>query len=354
MRPGSLNVELPKRANEGAGILEFSNSFTSRVGALEGANGLIARGIETIQVNVGLTCNLECAHCHVASSPRRKEQMEWKTMEHVLRVVRDLRVPKVDITGGAPEINPHFREFIRALRNEDISVTVRTNLTILLEPEFTDLPAFYRDNRVHLIASLPCYQEENVDAQRGEGVFQDSIVVLRILNSVGYGKEDHLILDLIYNPIGPYLPKSQVRLEEEYRQELRNRFGISFSRLYTIANMPIGQFRGDLKRKGKYEEYLQLLRESFSPKTVEGLMCRHQISVGWDGTLFDCDFNLALRLPLFKGAPKHISEFKPEVHARRRIATGEHCWGCAAGAGSSCGGALVAEESTVPAYAVTE
>jgi len=228
--------------------LESTNSFDIRVRPSDGGRGLTARGIETIQVNVGLTCNLECAHCHVASSPRRKEQMEWETMEHVLRVVREFRIPNVDITGGAPEMNPHFRRFVRALRAEDLNVTVRTNLTIMLDPAYADLPTFYRDNQIHLIASLPCYLEKNVDRQRAAGVFRESVEVLRILNSQGYGKEDDLTLDLIYNPVGPYLPMPQARLEKEYRKELATRFGVSFSRLYTITNMPIGQFRGDLIR----------------------------------------------------------------------------------------------------------
>jgi radical SAM/Cys-rich protein len=322
--------------------LNSINSFEERLNGRIGATGgLHAIGLRTLQVNIGLSCNLECSHCHVASSPRRKEQMDRETMEHILRAARSSSVETVDITGGAPEMNPHFREFVEDLRKLDLEVMVRTNLTILLEPGYEDLPEFFKNEEVHLIASLPCYLEENVDAQRGSGVYRGSIEAMRKLNAIGYGTEPASILDLVYNPVGPHLPPSQESLDEDYRRELKSRFGISFNRLIAIANMPIGQYLGALKRQGKAEEYACLLKNSFNPETVEGLMCRDQIGVGWDGRLYDCDFNLALRLPLVGDAPRHISEFDAETLKGRRIATGSHCFGCTAGAGSSCGGALV-------------
>jgi len=322
--------------------LKSPNAFEERLNGQAGEGGaLYATGLRTIQVNIGLTCNLECTHCHVASSPRRKEQMEWETMEHILRAARIPSVTTVDITGGAPEMNPHFRAFVRSLHERGVEVMVRTNLTILLEPGYEDLSEFFKKHQVHLIASLPCYLEENVDAQRGTGVYRGSIDAIRHLNTIGYGIDSRLVLDLIYNPVGPHLPPAQESLEEDYRRELVARFGISFNRLLTITNMPIGQYFGDLMRQGKQEDYVSLLKGSFNPATVEGLMCRDQISVGWDGRLYDCDFNLALRLPLVSDAHRHISEFDAETLKGRRIATGSHCFGCTAGAGSSCGGALV-------------
>lgn len=303
-------------------------------------NGLRAGAIRTVQVNIGLTCNLECAHCHVASSPRRREQMSWETLEQVLRLARGLAPVTVDITGGAPELNPNFRRFVGTLRAESFAVMVRTNLTILLEPEYTDLPEFFRDRQVHLIASLPCYLEKNVDSQRGPGVYKQSIEALQRLNALGYGKDGGLPLDLVYNPVGPSLPPDQRRLEADYREQLGSLHGIVFNRLLTLTNMPIGQFLGDLRRNGRLEEYLRTLEETFNPATVEKLMCREQVSIGWDGTLYDCDFNLALRLPLNHGLPNHVSRIDPASLVRRLIRTGEHCFGCTAGSGSSCGGAL--------------
>ncbi|MCG3196087.1 MAG: arsenosugar biosynthesis radical SAM protein ArsS [Candidatus Omnitrophica bacterium] len=319
------------------------NRFDLRVGETSAfPNGLRAGAIRTVQVNIGLTCNLECAHCHVASSPRRKEQMSRETLEQVLRLARGLTPVSVDITGGAPELNPHFRRFVEVLRGESFPVMVRTNLTILLEPDYIDLPEFFRNHRVHLIASLPCYLEENVDRQRGVGVYRKSIEALRRLNALGYGKDSGLPLDLVYNPVGPALPPDQRRLEADYREQLGARHGIVFNRLLTITNMPVGQFLGDLKRSQRLDGYLRTLEETFNPGTVEKLMCRGQVSIGWDGTLYDCDFNLALRLPLNHGQPNHVSRVDPTQLAHRMIRTGEHCFGCTAGSGSSCGGALSA------------
>lgn len=314
-------------------------AFDRRV-AHDNAPGLYAaERLRTVQVNIGLKCNLICGHCHVNSSPRRKEEMDWATMESVIRLARALEAETVDITGGAPEMNPNFRRFVEELRREGFAVIVRTNLTILLEPGYEDLPEFFKRRRVQLVASLPCYLEENVDRQRGEGVYRGSIEALRRLNALGYGIEADLPLNLIYNPLGPALPPPQDALEGDYKRELFQRFGVRFTRLHTITNVPIGRFRTDLRRRKQLDAYAVLLSESHNPDTVEHLMCRHQISVAWDGTLHDCDFNLALRWPIASGA--NVRDVDPASLVARRIVTGDHCYACTAGAGSSCGGALV-------------
>ena len=262
-------------------------------------------------------------------------------MEHVIAAAEKVDAKLVDITGGAPEMHPQFRRFVRTVRGKGFPVLVRTNLTILLEAGYESFPAFFREQTVQLCASLPCYMEENVDAQRGTGVFEDSITALQRLNSYGYGIQPHLPLNLVYNPVGPTLPADQSELERDYREELRSEYGIEFTHLLTIANMPIGRFRSDLKREDQLEGYNQLLRDSFNSATLDGLMCRHQINIGWDGRMYDCDFNLALKLPVEKGLPQHIKDFDPELFAHRRIVTGNYCFGCTAGSGSSCTGALV-------------
>lgn len=315
------------------------NEFDKRVEASCGGP-LDARAIDTIQVNIGLTCDLACRHCHVASSPKRTEQMSWQTMMLVIDAAGRAQIKSLDITGGAPEMNPNFQRFVKVARCKDLRVLVRTNLTIMLREGYGNLPEFYRDNGVHLIASLPCYLPENVKQQRGTHVYENSVEVIRRLNAVGYGRCEDLPLDLVYNPLGPALPPDQARLEGAYRVELKNRFGLQFSRLIAITNMPIGRFLRDLERSGEHERYHQLLRDSFNTETIDGLMCRSQIHVSWDGTLHDCDFNYALALPTNHGAPTHIRDFDPSALAHRRIATGEHCFGCTAGHGSSCQGAL--------------
>ena len=325
--------------------IDTMNDFDSRVVEATGVP-LRAERVSIMQINVGLVCNQQCAHCHVAASPKRKEQMGWETMEHVVRVARSIECGLLDITGGAPEINPHFRHFVAAARrgngegNAGIPVQVRTNLTIMLEPGYEDVAAFDAEHRVKLVASLPCYLEENVDRQRGEGVYRGSVEAIKMLNGLGYGHDPELTLDLVYNPLGPYLPPDQEALESDYRQELRERWGIEFTKLVTITNMPIGRFMGDLRRQKKADAYRQLLRNAFNPSTVEGLMCRHQINVDWDGNMYDCDFNLALKLKVNHGMPTNIRDFDPALHTRF-IETGDHCFGCTAGRGSSCGGALV-------------
>jgi radical SAM/Cys-rich protein len=320
-------------------MLAIINDFDRRIA--ETAEGDLRNvNLDVIQVNVGLKCNQACVHCHVKSSPQRTEMMDWPTMELILSAAKRVNSRLVDITGGAPELNPHLPRFITALREQGLRVQVRTNLTVLLEPGMETMAQFFHDNRVQLVASLPCYLEENVDKQRGRGVFDGSIEALKILNSLGYGRDPELQLDLVYNPIGPYLPPDQASLEVAYRQQLQERFGIQFTRLITITNMPIGRFLSDLHRQGKDERYWKLLSESFNAETVDKLMCKHQIEIDWDGTIYDCDFNLAIKMPVDHGAPKNIRDFDPASLIGRKIATGDHCFGCTAGRGSSCGGAL--------------
>ncbi len=316
------------------------NDFEKQV-AKNGGEGLHSSEIETLQVNLGLKCNQQCTHCHLEASPKRKEMMEWPTMERVLDAARKAHCQLVDLTGGAPELNPHFCRFVDALRQEGLPVQVRTNLTVLMEPDMEGMPEFLREHQVWLVASMPCYLEENVRARRGAGVYEKSIGAIKRLNTLGYGREPALSLNLVYNPGGPFLPPPQSILEEDYHRELGSRFGILFTRLLTITNMPLGRFRNELDRQGQRENCLRLLRKSFNRQTVTGLMCRHQLSVGWDGTLYDCDFNLALDLPVNHGAPDHIRNFRAGELRVRRIVTGDHCFGCAAGSGSSCRGALV-------------
>lgn len=316
------------------------NDFEKQTAEISG-DGLHSLRIDILQANLGFRCNQQCTHCHLEASPNRKEAMGWSTMKLFLEAAKRIRCQLIDLTGGAPELNPNFRRFVTTLRREGHPVQVRTNLTVLLEPGMEDMPQFLREHQIRLVASMPCYLEENVCAQRGQGVYEKSIAAIKRLNALGYGSNPELPLDLVYNPGGPFLPPPQPVLEEDYRRELGNRFGITFTRLLTITNMPLGRFRKGLNQQNQERHYMALLRKSFNPQTVEGLMCRHQLSVGWDGTLYDCDFNLALSLPVNHGAPDHIQSFRPKDLRMRRIVTGEHCFGCTAGSGSSCGGALV-------------
>jgi len=316
---------------------EFDRALRQNTG-----RDLSASSPKIIQVNVGLRCNLSCRHCHVEGSPRRSEVMSPETMQSVRRLADAFPGSQVDITGGAPELNPELKPFIAALRAAGHPVQVRTNLTVLLEPGQEETPVFFRDQRVQLVASLPCYLDSNVDAQRGSGVYRRSIEALRLLNDLGYGRDPALSLNLVYNPGGPSLPPGQEGLENDYRDYLRQEHGVEFSHLLTITNMPIGRFLEDLQHQEREEEYRALLEDSFNPATVDGLMCRHQICVAWDGTLADCDFNIVLGLGLKDGLPRHIDDLDPASLEGRAIATGRHCFGCTAGCGSSCGGALVA------------
>ena len=316
------------------------NEFEKRVKNIS-QQRLYSNKIETLQVNIGLRCNQQCHHCHLKASPERTEKMTWSTMERVIDIADQLQCKLIDITGGAPELHPHFKEFLQTLCEHGHQVQVRTNLTVLLEPGLEELPEFMRDYSVQLVASLPCYTEENVCAQRGKQVYEKSIRVLKLLNTLGYGVEPSLKLTIVYNPGGAFLPPDQCALEADYRRELLKQFGIRFSDFYTITNMPIGRFLDNLTKHHQKEEYLKLLKDSFNPQTLDGLMCRHQICVGWDGTLYDCDFNGALSLAVNHGAPNHIRNFDVSLLSKRRVVTGRHCFGCTAGCGSSCGGALV-------------
>ena len=304
-----------------------------------GREGPSALNIDTVQANIGLACNLACRHCHVESSPARTEAMDWPTMELVLTAAGKAGAGLLDITGGSPEMHRHFRRFVQAAVAQGLAVMVRTNLTIMLEAGYQDMPRFLADNKAHLVASMPCYLEQNVDRQRGPYVYRDSVRVIQMLNDLGYGARPELPLDLVYNPGGPSLPPPQKQLEADYRRELRERFGIRFTKLYTITNMAIGRFLQDLQRQGRADQYLQVLRDAFNPATLDGLMCRRQLHVAPDGTMYDCDFNFALGLPA-AGPQTHVRHFDADSFLRRRIFTGEHCFGCTAGHGSSCRGAM--------------
>jgi len=303
-------------------------------------HGLFSHTIDTFQVNLGLRCNQQCHHCHLKASPERTEMMDWATMDNVIHIADQLKNTLIDVTGGAPELHPQFKQFIHLLHERGHSIQVRTNLTVLLEPGLKELPEFFQDKNIQLVASLPCYTKENVCAQRGPNVYEKSITALKKLNNLGYGREPSLKLIIVYNPGGSFLPPDQQALESDYRRELLEQFDIQFTNLFTITNMPIGRFLDSLKKDRQEKKYLQLLKDSFNPQTVEDLMCRHQICVAWDGTLYDCDFNGALGLTVNHGAPSHIRNFDVSSLLTRRIMTGEHCFGCTAGHGSSCGGAL--------------
>ncbi len=296
--------------------------------------------ITTLQINVGKVCNQACRHCHVEAGPKRTESMSAETAERVLYLLkRSAGVNTVDITGGAPELNPNFRRLVAQSRRQGRHVIDRCNLTILFEPGFEDLPNFLARNRVEITASLPCYTRENVDAQRGRGVFDKSIEALRLLNQLGYGADPALPLNLVYNPLGASLPPPQEALEADYKRHLYEEFGIVFHRLFTLTNMPIKRFDDYLAHTGQQESYLKLLYRRFNPDTVEHLMCRSLVSIGWDGQIYDCDFNQMLEIPAWNGVSIwDIESFDTLV--QKRIATAYHCFGCTAGAGSSCGGAL--------------
>ena len=295
--------------------------------------------LETLQVNLGYLCNLSCVHCHVNAGPHRTEQMDRETIDALLALLDTAAIHTLDLTGGAPELNPHFRYLVREARALDVHVIDRCNLTVLLEPGQEDLADFLAEQQVEICASLPCYVQENVEAQRGKGVYDASIQALQQLNALGYGAER--ILNLAYNPVGPVLPPPQEALEAEYRRELKDRFGIRFNHLMTITNMPISRFGSVLLAQGQYTEYMHLLRENFSQSNMETLMCRRLLSVDWQGFLYDCDFNQMLDLPLLASdRRRHIRDLLSTLTLDEPIITGEHCYGCAAGQGSSCGGAL--------------
>ena len=317
------------------------NRFSDRLAA-EGFE-LRRTKTEILQINVGKLCNLTCVHCHVNAGPKRKEIMTRKTIDRIIDWLAKTEIPTVDFTGGAPEMIPDFRYFVDRAKELQPSrhVIDRCNLTILLEPGYEDLAHFLAKHSVEIIASMPCYSPENVNAQRGEGVFEGSIAGLQLLNSLGYGIKPELSLHLVYNPVGAFLPGPQAELEADYKRELKGHFGIVFNKLYTITNLPIGRFASYLRHNGKLGEYMDLLISAFNPATIEGLMCRNTISVSWRGEVYDCDFNQQLGMQWENGAPLFLWDVDPDKMDNRQIMTGEHCFGCGAGAGSSCGGAIV-------------
>jgi radical SAM/Cys-rich protein len=298
---------------------------------------------EVLQVNTGKLCNLTCVHCHVNAGPNRKEIMTRETVDRIIDWLAKTDIPTIDITGGAPEMIPDFRYFLERVKALQPSrhIIDRCNLTILLESGYGDLAEFLAKRKVEIIASMPCYSAENVDAQRGEGVFEASIKALQLLNSLGYGSDPELPLHLVYNPVGTFLPPAQEQLEADFKRELAAHFGIVFNKLYTITNLPIGRFASYLRRNKKLEEYMQLLISVFNPATISGLMCRNTISVGWRGEVYDCDFNQQLNMQWENGKRLFLWDVDPDKIDDREIMTGEHCFGCTAGAGSSCGGAIV-------------
>ncbi len=300
--------------------------------------------VEIIQVNIGKLCNQVCTHCHVGAGPGRlRENMSRSTLEQIIAILDNTKgVTTVDVTGGAPELNPNFRWFVGELRSRDYTVIDRCNLTVLYEPNQDDLSEFLSQSKVNIVASLPCYSVANVDKQRGDGVFDKSIRALQELNSKGYGKEDSgLNLDLVYNPVGTALPGDQVTLELDYKAKLFKDFGILFNKLYTITNMPIKRFLYELKSQGKYQDYMDTLVRSFNPVAASQVMCRSMISISWDGLLYDCDFNQALSMPILgdEASIWDVEDF--QFINKNEIVSGPHCFGCTAGAGSSCGGSLV-------------
>jgi radical SAM/Cys-rich protein len=309
--------------------------------AASGLHPLRANGLSVFQINVGKLCNQTCRHCHVDAGPDRTERMSRETAELCIRALAKTDIPTVDITGGAPELNSNFRWLVEQARALGRHVIDRCNLTVLLLPSQADLAAFLAEHGVEVVASLPYYRAPQTDAQRGEGVFEKSIEGLKRLNGFGYGREGSgLALNLVYNPVGAYLPPKQDAIEAQFRRELGTRHGIVFNHLYTITNMPISRFLEFLVESGNYDGYMERLANAFNPTAASGVMCRSMISIGWDGILYDCDFNQMLDLPVGDSAPRHICDFDFGLLASRRIVTRNHCYGCTAGAGSSCSGAV--------------
>lgn len=326
-----------KLLNSDTQIPEFKSHLFNH-----GTSELRAGKIDTLQINLGYVCNQTCKHCHVDAGPHRKEIMTKDTLMHCLEFLDCANIKTVDLTGGAPEMNPNFSWFVEQVKNKGIHVMVRSNLTILtVNAKYRAFIDFFRQMQLEVISSLPFYTSSITDRQRGEGVFERSIEALKNLNEVGYGKLDtNLRLNLVYNPNGAFMPASQEQLENMFKQQLWDKFGIRFNRLYTITNMPIARFLTFLVDSGNYREYMNKLVSSFNPAAVEGLMCKYLISVSWEGYLYDCDFNQMLNLPL-NGRRTHISQINFSALSDREITTSKHCYGCTAGFGSSCGGATV-------------
>ena len=307
------------------------------------------RRLEILQANLGYRCNQSCLHCHVAAGPKRTEEMSWATMETLLAFAQRQGIQTLDLTGGAPEMNPHFRRLVQAARAIGLRVIDRCNLTILSEAGYETLADFLAEQNVEITASLPCYLEENVNRQRGDGVFQASLEGLRQLNALGYGLPGSgRILNLVYNPLGPSLPPDQTALEKAYKEQLATRYGVVFNQLFALANMPIQRFGSQLVTRHEFHDYMKLLKSAHKPENLDGVMCKTLLSVSWQGEVFDCDFNQMLGLTLGGEPARHpqLSELMDIDLVSRPIRTADHCYGCTAGQGSSCGGALVAGEAT--------
>jgi radical SAM/Cys-rich protein len=325
--------------------VQLERSFDEAMASV-GSFPLRPTGIEILQINVGKRCNQTCRHCHVDAGPDRDEVMTDAVVDRCLEVLQTSGIGTLDITGGAPELHPRFREIVTRARASGAHVMDRCNLTILLLPNFWDLPEFFAAHRVEIVASLPHYRARQTDTQRGEGVFEESIEALRRLNTFGYGDpESGLMLDLVTNPVGAFLPGNQLALEHDWKREMQRRWGIRFNRLFTITNMPIARYLEWLEASGNLHDYMRRLADAFNPAAAAAVMCRNTLSVGWDGTLYDCDFNQMLDAPVESGAPRTIFDFDHDALERRAVVTGAHCFGCTAGAGSSCGGATVADEA---------
>jgi radical SAM/Cys-rich protein len=306
-----------------------------------GLNPLKPTGIEIFQINLGYMCNMTCKHCHVDAGPDRTEIMTRETLEYCLGAIKGSDIETVDLTGGAPEMNPHFRWFVDEISKLDKHIIIRSNLTILDTRKFEDLPVFLAERKAEITCSLPFYNKRRTDNQRGEGTYDKSIIVLKKLNELGYGKEETgLELNLVYNPVGAFLPGSQAELEKDFKKALSKDHGIVFNNLFTITNLPISRFLNFLLETGNFEEYMEKLITSFNPSAAEGVMCRNTISIGWDGKLYDCDFNQMLQIETHHGAPKHIRDWNEDLLNKREIMVDQHCYGCTAGAGSSCGGTI--------------
>lgn len=306
------------------------------------------RRLEILQANLGYRCNQSCLHCHVAAGPKRTEEMSWATMETLLAFAQRQGIQTLDLTGGAPEMNPHFRRLVQAARAIGLRVIDRCNLTILSEAGYETLADFLAEQNVEITASLPCYLEENVNQQRGDGVFQASLEGLRQLNALGYGLPGSgRILNLVYNPLGPSLPPDQTALEKAYKEQLATRYGVVFNQLFALANMPIQRFGSQLVTRHEFHDYMKLLKSAHKPENLDGVMCKTLLSVSWQGEVFDCDFNQMLGLTLGGEPARHpqLSELMDIDLASHPIRTADHCYGCTAGQGSSCGGALVAGEA---------
>lgn len=341
--PLAQGEEQLRLLNEGSKRLKGLTPFSKKLEPL-GLLPFSRNKLEIFQINVGKMCNQVCKHCHVDAGPDRKEIMTKETMQQCLTALAASSAHTVDLTGGAPEMNPQFRWFVEEIRKLDRKVMVRCNLTIILaNASYLDLPQFFAKNKVHVVSSLPYYEKKNTDRQRGDGVFDKSIKALQMLNEAGYGKEGSgLSLDLVYNPVGAFLPGAQEELQADFKRELKALFGIEFNQLFAITNMPISRFLEYLEQSGNLEAYMEKLITAFNPQAARSVMCRNTVSIGWDGSIYDCDFNQMLDLPLVTGNKNlHVSQINWAEFAKTPIIINQHCYGCTAGSGSSCGGTLI-------------